>query len=76
MQQILEFVVLQLVDQLLMGLDFHLNYLAAMLPDLDLHRTLESSLQPDLRLVDDELAVELGLNDIKKNLLQNSLEHE
>lgn len=65
----LEFVVLQLVDQLQMGLDFHLNYWAAMLPDLDLHRTLESSLQADLQLVDDELVVELGLNSIKKCLI-------
>lgn len=65
----LEFVVLQLVDQLQMGLDFHLNYWAVMLPDLDLHRTLESSLQADLQLVDDELVVELGLNSIKKILI-------
>lgn len=65
----LEFVVLQLVDQLQMGLDFHLNYWAAMLPDLDLRRTLESSLQADLQLVDDELVVELGLNSIKKILI-------
>lgn len=65
----LEFVVLQLVDQLQMGLDFHLNYWAVMLPDLDLHRTLESSLQADLQLVDDELVVELGLNSIKKCLI-------
>lgn len=72
----LEFVVLQLVDQLQMELDFHLNYWAAMLLDLDLRRTLESSLQADLQLVDDELVVELGLNNIKNVLLQHFLEHE
>lgn len=77
----LEFVVLQLVDQLQMELDFHLNYWAAMLPDLDLpdldlRRSLGSSLQADLQLVDDELVVELGLNNIKNVLLQLFLEHE
>lgn len=72
----LEFVVLQLVDQLQMELDFHLNYWVAMLLDLDLRRTLESSLQADLQLVDDELVVELGLNNIKNVLLQHFLEHE
>lgn len=54
----LAFVVLQLVVQQQMELDFHSNYWAAMLPDLDLLRMSESNLLEDLRLVDDELVAE------------------
>lgn len=56
--QRLAFVVLQLVVQQQMELDFHSSYWAAMLPDLDLLRTSESNLLVDLQPVDDELVAE------------------
>lgn len=56
--QILAFAVLQLEVRLPAELDFHLNYLAVMLPGLDLLQMLGSNSLVDLQQVDDVLAVE------------------